>query len=98
MSIMMGAKIEPNEAAAPNKPCANARSFCGNHSALLLVVPGHGPASPNPSIIRNVVNERMPRDSDVMASAAPHNNTETKNPFLVPILSYIFPDTNWLIP
>jgi len=31
-------RIEPIEAAAPKSPCAKALSFCGNHSALLLVV------------------------------------------------------------
>ena len=79
---MIGAMIEPKDAAAPNNPCANALSFCGNHSALLFVVPGHGPASPSPSIILNAVSEKMPLDNAVKASAAPQRSTDMKNPFL----------------
>jgi hypothetical protein len=37
------------EAAAPNNPCAKARSFCGNHSALLFVVPAMGRLHPSPT-------------------------------------------------
>ena len=96
--IIIGARIEPMEAAAPNNPCAKARSFCGNHSALLFVVPGHGPASPNPSIIRKKVSEKIPLEREAKASAVPHINTLQKKPFRHPILSYSFPETSWLIP
>ena len=96
--MIIGARIEPMEAAAPNSPCAKARSFCGNHSALLFVVPGHGPASPNPSIIRKKVSEKIPRERDANASAAPQTSTLQKKPFRQPILSYSFPETSWLIP
>ena len=90
--------MEPMEAAAPNNPCAKARSFCGNHSALLFVVPGHGPASPKPNIIRKKVSEKIPLEREASASAAPHTSTLQKKPFRHPILSYNLPETSWLMP
>lgn len=79
------------DAAAPNKPCAKARSFCGNHSALLFVVPGHGPASPNPSIIRKKVSEKIPRERDANASAAPPDEHAPEETFPASNLVVQFP-------
>ena len=82
-----GAMTEPTDAAAPKMPCAKARSFCGNHSALDLVVPGHGPASPRPSMTRKKVNDFKPVEIDARASAPPHTKAERVKPRRVPILS-----------
>ncbi len=85
--IRIGATIEPIEAAPPKIPCAKARSFCGNHSALDFVVPGHGPASPRPSRTRKNVNDLSPVDNEANASAPPHNKADKVKPLRVPILS-----------
>ena len=79
--------MEPTEVDALNSPWAIARSFDGNHSALDLVVPGHGPASPRPSMKRNPVRDLSPTDRDARASAAPQSSADAVKPFLVPILS-----------
>ena len=84
----------PIDAAAPKSPCAKALSFCGNHSALLFVVPGQGPASPSPSIILKAVSENLPVENAASASANPHISTLPKNPLRQPTLSYNLPDTS----
>ena len=96
--ITIGARIAPTDVEALNNPWPNARSFVGNHSALDFVTPGHGPASPRPSINRNPVRDFIPEAIKVKASAAPQIIADTAKPFLVPILSYNLPEKIWLIP
>ena len=85
--MTIGARIEPTEVEALNRPCASARSLVGNHSALDLVVPGHGPASPRPSMKRNAVSDLNPAAKAVKASAAPHSSAEKAKPRRVPMRS-----------
>ncbi|MNE72737.1 hypothetical protein D3C80_1687040 [compost metagenome] len=55
-----GAITFPMEAPALKIPCAMARSFSGNHSALLFTAPGQFPASEIPSVTRTNVNDITP--------------------------------------
>ena len=48
----MGVARAPTLVPALNKPVANARSRCGNHSAMLRTDPGKMAASPRPSSTR----------------------------------------------
>ena len=75
-----------------------ALSLIGNHSALDFVVPGQGPASPNPSAIRKNASCFNPVTTEVSVIAPPQIRAEIPNPFLVPTLSYKAPEMIWLTP
>ncbi len=74
-------------------PVASARSFCGNHSAIVLIDPGKIADSLSPSIAR--ANEKP---ADVRAKAVPiaatlHATTAAANPRRTPIQSIARPAT-----
>src|SRR5258706_11821237 len=62
-----GVRIAPTFEPALNIPVANARSRCGNHSAIAFRPAGKFPDLPNPRANRNAVN---PAIQDAHASAA----------------------------
>ena len=96
-AINGAATTEPNEAPAPKIPCAIARSFDGNHSALLLVAPGQLPASLKPSMALNMLNEKMDLAKACNAIDTLQALIEITIPILVPMASIILPVTIWPI-
>ena len=55
--------IPPMAAPELKRPCANARSFDGNHSAFPFAAPGQFPASAIPKIERKIAKLATPRAS-----------------------------------
>src|SRR5882724_110152 len=92
-AINGAATTEPNEAPAPNMPCAIALSFAGNHSALLFVAPGQLPASLTPRNDRKILNEVIDLATACNAIEMLQAEIETTIPNLVPMASIILPVT-----
>ena len=87
-NAMSGAEIiAPIEAPALNIPCANARSFVGNHSAFDFAAPGQLPASPNPRKHLKVANEKRPPEMLCNPEEMLQIQIEKTKPNLVPIIS-----------
>ena len=69
MNAISGIEIIPPSAAPELKrPCANARSFVGNHSAFPLAAPGQFPASATPKSPRKRLKLNKPCAKHVVRS------------------------------
>ncbi len=83
----MGAAIAPTLHPAFMMPAANARSFLGNHSAMVLTQAGKFPASPRPNRNRAMLNPVMVLMKACDMQARLQKMTETEKPLRVPIQS-----------
>src|SRR5690606_4132279 len=89
---MIGAETtEPKLAPAPKIPCAIARSFGGNHSALLFVAPGQFPDSKKPRKRRKILKLIIDMANECNAMDKLHPSMEIVIPKQVPIASIILP-------
>src|SRR3954465_11930255 len=77
----------PTFVPALKMPVANARSFRGNHSAVVLMAAGKFPDSPKPRAARAMLNVFAVDANAVAMAAKLHAVIDAAYPLLTPILS-----------